>query len=67
MSCDRDVKRPADENRPSAGRDQCALELESLIPAGQKNLDLPTGFPDREADKERGTPGNANSGNGLRR
>jgi len=51
----------------SAGRDQCALELESLIPAGQKNLDLPTGFPDREADKERGVPGNANGGNGLRR
>jgi hypothetical protein len=67
MSRDRDVKRPADENRLSAGRDQCALELESLIPAAQENFDLPTGFPDREADQERGVPGNANGGNGLRR
>jgi DNA-binding HxlR family transcriptional regulator len=51
----------------SAGRDQCALELESLIPAAQEDFDLPTGFPDREADQERGVPGNANGGNGLRR
>jgi hypothetical protein len=48
----------------SAGRGQHALKLESLIPAGQSDFELPACEPCREALEDPGAAGDADGGNG---
>ena len=48
----------------SAGRGQHALKLESLIPAGQGDFELPACESCREALEDPGAAGNADGGNG---
>ena len=48
----------------SAGRGQHALKLESLIPAGQSDFELPACESCREALEDPGAADNADGGNG---